>query len=89
MLLVVLFAGYAMLHWRSEYRRGAPRSPAAAARAARSCAQDRYTMRERMAALPRVLPFLVLLTGVMVALYGGIATPERDGGARRACWRWC
>ena len=31
-------------------------------------------------ALPRVLPFLVLLTGVMVALYGGIATPSETAG---------
>jgi C4-dicarboxylate transporter, DctM subunit len=30
--------------------------------------------------LPRVLPFLVLLTGVMVALYGGFATPSETAG---------
>ena len=45
-------------------------------------------MRERVAALPRVLPFLVLLTGVMVALYGGIATPARPP-ASAACWPSC
>ena len=37
-------------------------------------------MRERLSALPRVLPFLILLTGVMVALYGGIATPSETAG---------
>ncbi len=37
-------------------------------------------MRDRLAALPRVLPFLLLLTGVMVALYGGIATPVETAG---------
>jgi len=30
--------------------------------------------------LPRVLPFLLLLTGVMIALYGGFATPSETGG---------
>ncbi len=33
-----------------------------------------------MDALPRVLPFLILLTGVMVALYGGFATPSETAG---------
>ena len=37
-------------------------------------------MRQRLEALPRVLPFLILLTGVMVALYGGIATPSETAG---------
>ena len=30
--------------------------------------------------LPRVLPFVLLLTGVMVALYGGFATPSETAG---------
>jgi len=30
--------------------------------------------------LPRVLPFVVLLTGVMIALYGGFATPSETAG---------
>ncbi len=30
--------------------------------------------------LPRVLPFVVLLIGVMVALYGGYATPSETAG---------
>jgi len=30
--------------------------------------------------LPRVLPFVILLTGVMVALYGGYATPSETAG---------
>jgi tripartite ATP-independent transporter DctM subunit len=37
-------------------------------------------MRDRFALLPRVLPFVVLLTGVMVALYGGYATPSETAG---------
>jgi C4-dicarboxylate transporter DctM subunit len=30
--------------------------------------------------LPRVLPFVILLTGVMIALYGGFATPSETAG---------
>ena len=37
---------------------------------------DEFTMAERFSALPRVIPFVLLLTGVMIALYGGFATPS-------------
>src|SRR6266853_111009 len=33
-----------------------------------------------LAAIGRVLPFVVLLTGVMIALYGGYATPSETAG---------
>jgi tripartite ATP-independent transporter DctM subunit len=33
-----------------------------------------------MEMLPRVLPFVILLIGVMVALYGGFATPSETAG---------
>jgi TRAP-type C4-dicarboxylate transport system permease large subunit len=36
--------------------------------------------RDRFALLPRVLPFVILLTGVMIALYGGFATPSETAG---------
>ena len=78
-LLVVLFSGYAMLHWRSEHRAASSFAEAGGTRS-EILREDRYTMRERFAALPRVLPFLILLTGVMVALYGGIATPSETAG---------
>ena len=78
-LLVALFSAYAMWHWRREF---ASATHAASLGGARSeiLRQDSYTFRDRMAALPRVAPFLVLLTGVMVALYGGIATPSETAG---------
>ncbi len=37
-------------------------------------------MAERFNVLPRVLPFVLLLTGVMIALYGGYATPSETAG---------
>src|SRR5690349_6767446 len=57
-LLVVLFAGYAMLHWRREYAAAHAFATGGGARS-EILRQDRYTMRERLVALPRVLPFLV------------------------------
>ena len=34
----------------------------------------------KLSTLPRVLPFVILLTGVMIALYGGFATPSETAG---------
>ena len=79
MLLVALFAGYAVMRWRQEYRRR-PRPWLRAAHRSEILRDEHFTMRERLSALPRVLPFLILLTGVMVALYGGIATPSETAG---------
>ena len=39
-----------------------------------------YTLKEKTEMLPRVLPFVTLLLGVMVALYGGYATPSETAG---------
>jgi tripartite ATP-independent transporter DctM subunit len=78
-LLVALFATYAVFHWRVEYA-AARREEAAGAAAGEILRDEHFTMRERMQALPRVLPFVVLLTGVMVALYSGLATPSETAG---------
>ena len=78
-LLLALFATYAVVRWKQEFGRA---TVSAAGGAVRSeiLRQDTYTFRDKLASLPRVLPFLVLLTGVMVALYGGIATPSETAG---------
>ena len=75
-LLVALFAGYAVYRYRKEHaaalveyagggKTGGPKS---------AMLDDHvYTMAEKVEMLPRVVPFVVLLIGVMVALYGGFA----------------
>ncbi|MDB5405299.1 MAG: C4-dicarboxylate transporter [Rhodospirillales bacterium] len=78
-LLVALFAIYAVLRYQFEVRGATATAAAGGARSA-LISRDSYTMRQRFAALPRILPFLILLTGVMVALYGGIATPSETAG---------
>ena len=35
-----------------------------------------YSWREKVEVLPRVVPFIVIIVGVLYALYGGIATPS-------------
>jgi C4-dicarboxylate transporter DctM subunit len=41
----------------------------------------RYTLREKLSNLPRVLPFLAIIAGTLYVLYGGIATPSEAAGA--------
>ena len=74
-----LFGIYAVFRFRKEY---------AAAKAlyektgtdSAILQRDEFTMAERFTMLPRVLPFVLLLTGVMIALYGGYATPSETAG---------
>jgi C4-dicarboxylate transporter, DctM subunit len=79
LLLVFLFAMYAVLHWRREYRNAAARAASGGAPSI-ILQTERFTLRQRLTAAPRVLPFVVLLTGVMATLYGGIATPSETAG---------
>lgn len=41
----------------------------------------RYTLREKLSGLPRILPFLLIIAGTLYVLYGGIATPSEAAGA--------
>jgi hypothetical protein len=79
LLLVALFAAYAVMRYRREHR------SAIAAHASHGTASamldvDTYTLRQKVEMLPRVLPFVILLIGVMIALYGGFATPSETAG---------
>jgi tripartite ATP-independent transporter DctM subunit len=40
----------------------------------------RYSLAEHLAVVPRVVPFLLVIAGVVWALYGGIATPSEAAG---------
>ena len=78
-LLVVLFAGYAVYRFRREYATAHAVYQSGGVKSA-YLDDDRYTLRQRVEMLPRVLPFVILLIGVMVALYGGLATPSETAG---------
>jgi tripartite ATP-independent transporter DctM subunit len=79
LLLVTLFAAYAMWQFRREYRQAKETYQRTGVHS-QLLQEDKLTTREKFALLPRVLPFVVLLTGVMIALYGGYATPSETAG---------
>ncbi len=75
LLLSTMFAVYAVLRYQKEHRD--------AERVGKEHAilrKDVFTMADRFNALPRIMPFLILLIGVMGALYGGYASPGETAG---------
>ena len=66
LLLTALFAAWALYY--------SARSGAAFA------ATRRYGWAEKFRYLPRVLPFLLIVAGILYVLYGGIATPSEAAG---------
>lgn len=79
LLLVTLFGTYAVFRFRKEYA-AAKEAYEKTGATSWILVHDDFTMAERFSALPRVLPFVILLTGVMIALYGGYATPSETAG---------
>jgi tripartite ATP-independent transporter DctM subunit len=79
LLLVSLFGSYAVIRFRKEYA-AASALYAQTGVASAILHRDDFTMAERFNVLPRVIPFVLLLTGVMIALYGGYATPSETAG---------
>ncbi|HEU0222071.1 MAG TPA: TRAP transporter large permease [Paracoccaceae bacterium] len=64
LLLTLLFMAWAIFDtWRQKGT-------------VRSLTATRYGWAERLEVLPRVLPFIAIIAGVLYALYGGAATPS-------------
>ena len=78
-LLVGLFAGYAVYRARKEYHLALAVYEGGGVKSA-YLDNEHFTLSQKVEMLPRVLPFIVLLIGVMVALYGGFATPSETAG---------
>jgi tripartite ATP-independent transporter DctM subunit len=64
LLLVALFMAWSVF---STWRQGG---------AATALSATRYSWRQKVEVLPRVVPFLLIIIGVLYALYGGVATPS-------------
>ena len=79
LLLVALFAGYAVVRARKEYQIALKVYEEGGVKSA-YLEKEHFTLAQKVEMLPRVLPFLVLLIGVMIALYGGYATPSETAG---------
>ncbi len=41
---------------------------------------ERYSWKQKFEVLPRVLPFLAIIAGILYVLYGGVATPSEAAG---------
>ena len=71
LLLTGLFMLWSMFAiWRKGFRSHAP--------------DFRYSWKEKFTSIPKIAPFLVIIFGVMYALYGGIATPSEAAGVGAA-----
>jgi C4-dicarboxylate transporter, DctM subunit len=79
LLLVALFSLYAAFRFRKEYR-AAHSAFATHGTTSAYLEQETFSFRQKVEMLPRVLPFIILLVGVMAALYGGFATPSETAG---------
>lgn len=78
-LLVILFSGYAVYRARREYAIAYKAYEQGGIKSA-YLEEEHFTLAQKVEMLPRVLPFVILLIGVMVALYGGYATPSETAG---------
>jgi C4-dicarboxylate transporter, DctM subunit len=63
-MLTALFMGWAYIYARIN-REGSEKVEV-----------KEYTWKERFEILPKIIPFLLLVVGVLYVLYGGIATPN-------------
>ena len=75
----LLLVAHAAFRYRREYREAKARHLASGAHS-ELLTETVLSLREKLRLLPRVLPFVILLTGVMIALYGGYATPSETAG---------
>jgi len=74
-LLTLLFATWVVIKFRIEHKHALAALGAGAQRAA-ILEKEQYSWRDRFGALPRLLPFLLLIAIVMVAMYTGWGTPS-------------
>jgi C4-dicarboxylate transporter DctM subunit len=73
-LLAFWFAVWVVIAFLREKRRA--QAGLGGERAKEMLREENFTWRERLETIPRLLPFLILVLVVMVALYGGFATPS-------------
>lgn len=67
LMLTAMFIGWALfVAWRRGYRFAETTT--------------RFSLHERLEVLPKVLPFLLIVIGILYVLYGGIATPSEAAG---------
>ncbi len=97
LMLTLLFSAWVMFKALQEKRQA--RSGRGHSTSDALLQDERFSWGDRLESLPRLLPFVVLIMIVMVALYGGWATPSEVAGIGGlgalvmvmliyGCWRW-
>lgn len=79
LLLATFFAVYVVFRASKEIRL-ANAALAAGSDVAIAPVAESYSWRERFEVLPRLLPFAILITVIMYAMYGGLGTPSEIAG---------
>jgi tripartite ATP-independent transporter DctM subunit len=96
LMLTAMFIVWTVVQYRRDRGRA---TRTAAAGGAPLLPLEHFTWSQRFETLPRFVPFLAVITLIMVALYGGWATPSEVAGIGAAlslamvvliyqCWRW-
>jgi C4-dicarboxylate transporter DctM subunit len=78
LMLTLFFGGYVMYAIHKE--RQSARSSADGSLSRELLQEESFSWKQRWETLPRLAPFLVLIILVMVAMYGGFATPSEVAG---------
>ncbi len=79
LMLIISFATYAALRYRKEKQRAQAMAEETGIRSA-ILASEHYTFNEKIRMLAWVAPFVLILVGVMIVLYAGLATPSETAG---------
>jgi len=67
LMLTGLFSAWSMFHaWRDGFQAGQER--------------QRFSLRDKLEQAGRILPFLLIVAGILFVLYGGVATPSEAAG---------
>ena len=97
LLLAVLFALWVVFKYTQERKQA--RAGTGSDVSAELLRQEHFTWAQRLEALPRLLPFLILIGVIMIAMYGGFGTPSEVAGVGAVgalilvamlyqCYRW-
>jgi tripartite ATP-independent transporter DctM subunit len=97
LLLTALFAIWVVVRFRQEKARVLAGDESGATR--EILREEGFSWREKFETLPRLAPFIAVIVIIMVALYGGWATPSEVAGIGAffslamviviyKCWRW-
>ena len=80
LLLTLLFALYVMWRYKKEKAQARASADAGGDGSHALLQEEHYSWAERLESLPRFAPFLAVIAIVMIALYGGWATPSEVAG---------